>query len=141
MSTQDGREGFRGGNCHLLSGSLRIRSVWKTSQNPVLPSPNPQPCEIHGRQKRVFPFHQMLLSPALLLVFCVLSHFSGVRLFVTLWTVASQALLSMGFSRQGYWSGLPCPSPDLPDPRIKLSSLNVYLPWQADYLPLASLVF
>ena len=41
---------------------------------------------------------------------CVmLSHFSHVRLFVTLWTVAHQAPLSMGFSRQEYWSGLPCP--------------------------------
>ena len=34
-----------------------------------------------------------------------------VQLFVTLWTVASQAPLSMGFSRQEYWSGLPFPSP------------------------------
>ena len=41
-------------------------------------------------------------------------------LFVTLWTVAYQASLSMGFSRQEYWSGLPFPSPgDLPDPRIE----------------------
>ena len=50
----------------------------------------------------------------------VLSHFSHVWLFVTLWTVAHQAPLSMGFSRQEYWSGLPCPPPgDLPDPGIK----------------------
>ena len=42
----------------------------------------------------------------------------------TLWTVAHQAPLSMGFSRQQHWSGLPCPSPwDLPDPGIKLTSL------------------
>ena len=41
---------------------------------------------------------------------CVLSHFSRVQLFVILWTVAHQALLSMGFSRSG--SGLPCPSPN-----------------------------
>ena len=40
---------------------------------------------------------------------CMLSHFSRVRLFVTPRTVACQALLSMGFSRQQYWSGLPCP--------------------------------
>ena len=40
---------------------------------------------------------------------CLLSHFSHVRLFVTPWTVARQAPLSMGFSRQEYWSGLPCP--------------------------------
>ena len=44
---------------------------------------------------------------------------SRVRLFATLWTVAHQAPLSMGFFRQGYWSGLPFPSPgDLPDPGI-----------------------
>ena len=46
--------------------------------------------------------------------------FSRVRLFSTLWTVDQQAPLSMGFSRQEYWSGLPFPSPgDLPDPRIE----------------------
>ena len=39
---------------------------------------------------------------------CVLSHISFVQLFVTPWTVAHQAPLSMGFSRQEYWSGLPC---------------------------------
>ena len=45
---------------------------------------------------------------------------SRVRLFVTSWTVAHQAPLSMGFSRQEYWSGLPFPSPeDLPDPGIE----------------------
>ena len=55
---------------------------------------------------------------------CVLSHFSPVRFFATLWTVALQAALSMGFSRQEYWSGLPCPPPgDLPDPGIEPMSL------------------
>ena len=45
---------------------------------------------------------------------------SRVWLFVTPWTVAYQAPLSMGFSRQEYWSGLPFPSPgDLPDPGIE----------------------
>ena len=43
---------------------------------------------------------------------------------MTLWTVAHQAPLSIGFSRQEYWSGLPCPPPDdRPDPGIKLTSL------------------
>ena len=47
----------------------------------------------------------------------MLSCFGRVRLFVTLWTVACQALLSMGFSRQEYWSGLLCPRlGDLPSP-------------------------
>ena len=48
---------------------------------------------------------------------------SRVRLFATPWTVVYQALLSMGFSRQKYWSGLPLPSPgDLPDPGIEPGS-------------------
>ena len=51
----------------------------------------------------------------------MLSH---VRLFATPWTVPCQASLSMGFSRQESWSGLPFPSPgDLPDPGIKPVSL------------------
>ena len=51
---------------------------------------------------------------------CVPSCFSGVRLFVILWTVARQAPLSMGFSRQEYLSGLPCPPPgDLSDSGIE----------------------
>ena len=45
---------------------------------------------------------------------------SRVWLFATPWTVAHQALPPMGFSRQGYWSGLPFPSPgELPDPGIE----------------------
>ena len=48
---------------------------------------------------------------------------SRVQLFVTPWTVAHQALLSMGFPRQDYWSELPFPSPgELPDPGIKPKS-------------------
>ena len=46
-------------------------------------------------------------------------------IFITLWTVAHQAPLSMGFSRQEYWSGLPCPPPgDLPNPGIEPMSLT-----------------
>ena len=52
--------------------------------------------------------------------------------FVTPWTVARQAPLSKGFSREEYWSGLPFPSSrDLPDPGIKPRSLAL----QADSLP------
>ena len=48
---------------------------------------------------------------------------SHVRLFVTPWIVARQALLSMGFSRQEYWSGLPFPPPeDLPNPGTEPAS-------------------
>ena len=53
----------------------------------------------------------------------VLSHFSHVPLFATLWNVACQAPLSLGFSSQKYWSGLPSPLPrDLPDPGIEPTS-------------------
>ena len=58
----------------------------------------------------------------------MLSCFSYVQLFVTPWTVASQAPLSMGFSRQEYWNGLPCPPPGhLPDPGVKPVSLISHL--------------
>ena len=51
---------------------------------------------------------------------------------MTLWTIAYQALLSLEFSRQGYWSGLPFPSPgDLPDPQLEPRSPAL----QADSLP------
>ena len=55
----------------------------------------------------------------------------------TPWTVVPQAPLSMGFSRQEYWSGLPFPSPgDLPDPGIKSAS-PADPALQADFLPLS----
>ena len=51
---------------------------------------------------------------------CILSHFSRVRFCVTPWTVARQAPLFMGFSKQEDWSGFPFPSPGgLPDPGIE----------------------
>ena len=59
----------------------------------------------------------------------LLSH---VQLFATPWTVAYQALRSMGFSSQEYWSGLPFPSPgDLPNPGIEPRSPAL----QTDALP------
>ena len=65
----------------------------------------------------------------LLLLNCVIC----VWLFETPWTVAHQAPLSVGFSRQEYWSGLPCPSPgDFLNPGIEPGSPA----WQADSLPL-----
>ena len=57
---------------------------------------------------------------------------SCVQLFAIPWTVVYQASLSMGFSRQEYWRGLPFPSPgDLPDPGIEPRSPAL----QADALP------
>ena len=62
-------------------------------------------------------FHQLLSWVCV----CVLSHFSSVLLFQTLWTVDCQALLSMGFSRQEHWSELPCPPP--------VSNTKLFLIW------------
>ena len=65
----------------------------------------------------------------------MLSHFSHVRLFMTTWTVAHQAHLSMGFSRQEYWSGWPFPSLGI----LLTQGSNLYLlhllNWQACSLP------
>ena len=59
----------------------------------------------------------------------MLSRFSCVHLCATPWTVAHQAPLSMGFSRQEYWTGLPCPSlGDLPNPETESVSLKSPVP-------------
>ena len=55
---------------------------------------------------------------------CMLSCYSHVRLFVTQWTVTCQLPLSIGFSRQGHWSRLPCPTlEDLSNPGMELTPL------------------
>ena len=60
---------------------------------------------------------------------CMLSHFSHAQLFVTPWTLAHQTPLSIEFSRQEYWSGLPFPSSgDLPDPGIEPVCVS-YVSW------------
>ena len=70
---------------------------------------------------------------------CVPRRFSHVRFFVTLWAAAHQAPVSMGFSRQEYWSELPCPPPGgLPDPGSN-PCLLCFLHWELGSLPLASL--
>ena len=66
-----------------------------------------------------FPTHSSIIQRA-----CMLSHLSCVRVFVIPWSVVHQAPLSMRFSRQKYWSGLPCPpSGDLPGPGMEPPSL------------------
>ena len=69
---------------------------------------------------------KLLLEDAWMYIRIVmLSCFSRVQFFVTLMTVDCQAPLSVGFSRQGYWSGLPCPPPgDLPNPETEPMSLT-----------------
>ena len=68
----------------------------------------------------------------------MLSHSNCVQLCVTLWTITRQAPLSMGLSRQEYWSGLPLPSPGtLPDPGVESACLTSNLHCQAGSSPLA----
>ena len=72
--------------------------------------------DFHWAQKHCFVYPHVYA--------CVCSHFNPVWLFVILWTVAHQAPLSMGFSRQESWSGLPCPPPwDLPNSGTEPASL------------------
>ena len=71
---------------------------------------------------------------------CVVRNFNCVQLFATIWTVTHQAPLSMGFSRQEYWSGLPCPPfippRDLPHPGTEPTFLSL-LHWQVgDFISL-----
>ena len=71
--------------------------------------------KLHGLQHRSVSKHGA----------CMLSCFSRVKLFSTPCTVAHQAPPSIRFSRQEYWSGLPCPPPgDLPNPGIETESLS-----------------
>ena len=64
----------------------------------------------------------ILFSPLAVTAFVCVCMLSCVQLFVTPWTITHQAPLSMGFSRQEYWSGLPFPTPgDLPNPGIELA--------------------
>ena len=77
----------------------------------------------------------LLLEAFLIPTFCAtLSCFSHVRLFETLWTIAHQAPLSMGFSRQESWSGLPCPPLGVFSTPGSNSYLLCLLHCQADYI-------
>ena len=79
---------------------------------------------------------------------CMLRCFSRVRLLATLWTIARRLLCPWEFSKQEYWSGLPCPPPgDLPDLGLEPVSLTspalagrlftTSAQWEASSLPLA----
>ena len=87
--------------------------------------------DVSGALNSLLLFYYYQFLP-LCLVKCKVKLLSHLQLFATSWTVAYQAPLSMGFSRQEYWSGLPFPSlGDLPNPGIKPVSPAL----QADTLP------
>ena len=66
----------------------------------------------------------------------MLSCLRHVQIFATLWTIAHQAPLSMGFSRQEHWSGLPLPPPGIFLTQGLNLRLSCLLHWQVDSLPL-----
>ena len=119
--------------------TLNLRVVWKPS-NPLPPLPDAElrlrvwaSCIGSLGQMAAQPrldlgpltSHAGLLSPLLPRYACVLSRCSGVRLCATPWTVACQAPLSVGFSRQEYRSRLTFPSPkDPPNPGIEPTTLT-----------------
>ena len=70
------------------------------------------------------------------LMYMYATGFSHARLLAILWTITSQAPLSMGFSRQEYLSGLPFPTPGVFPTQGSNPCLPCLLPWQADSLPL-----
>ena len=81
-----------------------------------------------------YPKHLPIFNPTCV---CVLSCFSYVQPCATLWAVDCQVPLSIGFSRQEYQRGLPCPPPgDLPNPGMEPESL-ISPALQVDSLPLA----
>ena len=81
--------------------------------------------ELHHRSVEMLKQSMAIFQIFLKYAACLLSCFSHVQLFVTPWTAAHQAPLFMGFSRQEYWSGLPCPPPgDLPNSGIEPVSLT-----------------
>ena len=80
-------------------------------------------CELILREALSLGLLSILIGGCVLPVYWVPSAVS--KLLVTLWTVALQAPLSMGFSRQEYWSGLPCPDPGyFPNPGVEPESLT-----------------
>ena len=82
-------------------------------------------CQIYSFFGKIFMEFYWMPGNVLGFYVCVLSRFSHFWLFVTPPTIAHQAPLSMGCSRQKYWSGLPCPSPGgLPNPAIEPASLT-----------------
>ena len=109
---------------HRGQTSMEVQSLAWSFHQLLWPGPM-DPTSAHG----VFSLVELCVCVCV----CVLS---GVQFSVIPWTVAHQAPLSMGFPRQEYWSGLPCPPPgDLLDPGIK--SMSPKSPaLQVDSLPL-----
>ena len=97
---------------HTTAKSWTQLRDWATTTNTAKISQQDSMCQIMVRHLNI----TNLLKTVVVVVYSL----NRVWFFVTPWTVAHQAPLSMGFSRQEYWSGLPFPSPgDISDPRTE----------------------
>ena len=112
-----------GVGCHFLLQCMKVKSEREVAQScPTLS--DPMDCSLSGSsihgifQARVLEWGAIAFSKAWKWKVKVKS-LNHVRLLATPWTAAYQAPPSMGFSRQEYWSGLPCHSEDLPNPGIE----------------------
>ena len=119
-----------GVGCHFLLQYMKVKSESEVTQS-CLTLSDPMDCSppgssVHGIfQARVLEWGAIKSSLEYLKHLFLLSFSCQVitNSFATPWTVTYQAPLSMGFPRQDYWSGLPCPSPrDLPDPGTEAAS-------------------
>ena len=96
-------------------------------------------CDGMTTSQCLYPENNSCLGKNPIFFHAVSATLSHIRLFATLWTVARQASLSMGFSRPEYWSRWPFPSPgDVPEPQMKAAS-PASPTWEADSLPLCHL--
>ena len=110
-----------GVGCHFLLQCMKVKSESRVTQSYQTLSDSMDCSLSRFSVHRIFQAKVLELGAIAFSVSC----FSCVQLFVTPWTVTRQAPVSMGFSRQEYWSRLKCPSPgDLSDPEIKPISLR-----------------
>ena len=104
---------------HFLQGAFQTGNCWVVRYERCYTELTLSTC-LSERSCQCHSHHRRINVPA---SSCVPSCFSHAQLFATLCTVARQVPLSVGFSRQEYWSGLPCPPPgDLPDSGVDPTS-------------------
>ena len=113
-----------GVGCHFLLQCMKVKSEREVTQS-CLTLSDPMDCSPPGSSiHRIFQARVLKWGA---IAFSSVSHSIVSQLFETPWTAACQAPLSMGFSRQEYWSGLPFPSPgDLPDLGIETGSPTLH---------------
>ena len=135
--------------CLTISRALKLHNAysWGKGQKPTQ-GVKDNFMVVQAHKKR---FSEQIL-PASQVYACMLTCFSHVQLFVTLWTVVRQVTLSMAFSRQKYWNGLPCTPPgdllypatepaSLTSPTLAIGIFTTNDTWEAPTKSIARLIF